>query len=55
MIKNLRCKFGEKIILLCHEGVVIPEINVDKNGNINYENVYDLKPKIKLLINNKKY
>lgn len=31
-------------------GIVIPEISIDENGLIKYEEIYDLKPKIKKLI-----
>jgi len=75
LLNDLNEKFGDEIILLCHElpgknidkehfchrrlianwieletGLVIPEISIDDNGLIKYENSYDLKPKIKKLI-----
>lgn len=34
-------------------GIMIPEISIDKNGNINYEEIYDTKPKLKKLIKQK--
>ena len=77
LLNILNQKFGEEIILLCHElpsvelskkhfchrrliadwielntGIIIPEISITENGIIKYEKVYDLKPKIKKLINN---
>ena len=77
LINTLNQKFGEEIILLCHElpgieinkthfchrrlladwleletGIVIPEISIDKNGIVKQEDIYDLKPKIKLLTKN---
>lgn len=76
MFNLLNKKFGNEIILLCHElpslklnkehfchrrliadwieletGIAIPEITIDETGIIKYEEVYDLKPKIKKLIN----
>ena len=33
-------------------GIVIPEISIDKNGVVKQEDIYDLKPKIKLLTKN---
>ena len=33
-------------------GIMIPEISIDENGIIKYEDVYDLKPKIKSFIKN---
>lgn len=75
-IDALNQKFGDEIILLCHElpgldinkehfchrrliadwieletGIIIPEISLDEKGVIQYKDVYDLKPKIKTLIN----
>ena len=35
-------------------GIIIPELSLDDNGLVKYEDVYDLKPKIKTLINNSK-
>lgn len=32
-------------------GIVIPELSLDKKGVIQYKDVYDLKPRIKSLIN----
>lgn len=33
-------------------GIVVPEITIHENGNVNQEEVYDLKPKIKELTKN---
>lgn len=77
LLNDLKQKFGDEIILLCHElpgkqinkihfchrrlladwieletGIVIPEISIDKNGFIKNEEIYDLKPKIKMLTKN---
>ena len=77
LLNNLNQKFGDEIILICHElsgielnkehfchrrlladwieletGLVIPEISIDENGLIKYEEIYDLKPKIKKLTKN---
>lgn len=35
-------------------GIIIPEISINENGLIKFEKVYDLKPKIKRLINKQK-
>jgi len=35
-------------------GIVIPEISIDENGLNKQEQIYDLKPKIKILIKNQK-
>lgn len=76
LLDTLKQKYGEEIILLCHElpglklnkehfchrrlladwieletGIIIPEISIDKNGLIKYEEIYDLKPKIKKITN----
>ena len=78
LMDTLKQKFGDEIILLCHElpsnklnkkffchrrliadwieletGIMIPEISINEDGLIKYEEVYDLKPKIKKLIKNK--
>lgn len=78
LLNTLNQKFGNEIILVCHElpsmelnkmhfchrrlfadwmeletGIVIPEISVDESGLIKYDKIYDLKPKIKKLLNNK--
>ena len=75
----LQNKFGNEIILLCHElsgiklnknsfchrrlladwieletGIVIPELSIDKTGKEEIIKTYDLKPKIKSLLNNYK-
>ena len=79
LLDILNQKFGEEIILLCHElpgfelnkdhfchrrlladwieletGLVVPEISIDEDGSVRQELVYDLKPKIKMLIKNLK-
>ena len=76
LMDTLKQKFGEEIILLCHElpgikinkkhfchrilianwielstGIIIPELSIDESGIITKEETYDLKPKIKQLIN----
>ena len=76
LLDTLKQKYGEEIILLCHElpglklnkehfchrrlladwieletGIIIPEISIDKNDSIKYEEIYDLKPKIKKITN----
>jgi len=76
LLDTLKQKYGEEIILLCHElpglklnkehfchrrlladwieletGIIIPEISIDKDGLIKYEEIYDLKPKIKKITN----
>lgn len=78
LMSTLNQKYGEDIILLCHElpgleidkehfchrrlladwieletGIIIPEISIDESGKTTYEEIYDLKPKIRELI--KKY
>lgn len=78
-LETLNQKFGDEIILLCHElpgvkldkehfchrrliadwlelktGIIIPEISIDEKGIITREEVYDLKPKIKVLAKNQK-
>ena len=78
LMNTLNQKYGEDIILLCHElpgleidkehfchrrlladwieletGIIIPEISIDESGKTTYEEIYDLKPKIRELI--KKY
>ena len=78
LLNILNEKFGDEIILLCHElpslklnkkhfchrrliadwieletGIIIPEISISESGLITQEEIYDLKPKIKILINNK--
>lgn len=78
LMSTLNQKYGEDIILLCHElpgleideehfchrrlladwiefetGTIIPEISIDESGKTTYEEIYDLKPKIRELI--KKY
>lgn len=75
-IDSLNQRFGDEIILLCHElpgvelnknhfchrrlvadwieletGIIIPEISLNEKGVIQYKDVYDLKPRIKSLIN----
>lgn len=80
LLSTLNQKFGDEIILLCHEfpsielskiyfchrrlladwielitGIIIPEISIDGRGLIKYEQVYDLKPKIKKLLKDKIY
>ena len=75
LMDTLKQKFGEEIILLCHElpglkidkkhfchrrlwadwieletGIIIPEISIDESGKTTYEEIYDLKPKIRELI-----
>ena len=67
LLDTLKQKYGEEIILLCHElpglklnkehfchrrlladwieletGIIIPEISIDKNDSIKYEEIYDL-------------
>lgn len=75
LLGTLESKFGNEIILLCHElpgaqldkehfchrrlladwieletGLIIPEISIDETGLIKYEEVYDLKSKIRKLM-----
>jgi len=74
-LEELKNRFGENIILLCHEspslvlnkehfchrrliadwieletGIVIPEISINDEGNVSYNEVYNLKPLIYKLI-----
>ena len=78
LMNTLNQKYGEDIILLCHElpgleidkehfchrrlladwieletGIIIPEMSIDESGKTTYEEIYDLKPKVRELI--KKY
>ena len=78
LMNTLNQKYGEDIILLCHElpgleidkehfchrrlladwieletGIIIPEISIDESEKTTYEEIYDLKPKVRELI--KKY
>lgn len=75
LMNTLKQRFGEEIILLCHElpgldinkihfchrrlladwiqletGIIIPELLIDNDGNETIVEVYDLKPRIKRII-----